>query len=190
MKIAGKENKNIVVDILTAAFDDNKSFNAIIKQDNKREIRIRKIFEYYFDIWSEYGVIYLSDDQTACSVIAFPHVKKPVMKMLIKDLNLLFLLGIKSIKMGLSREAKIKKQHPNTPFYYLLFIGVYPHLQHQGRGGSLLAELIKDSEIRSLPIYLETYLPQNITLYKNHGFKIFHELDFDFPVYCMNRPLS
>ncbi|WP_090465908.1 N-acetyltransferase [Mucilaginibacter sp. OK268] len=104
-----------------------------------------------------------------------------------KDIQLLFLLGIKSIKKGFVRESKIRNVHSRSPFYYLLFIGVYPEFQNIGHGSKLLTELIKDSEARKLPIYLETYLPQNIKLYKKHGFEVYHELDFGFPVFCMKR---
>ena len=45
---AESADRNIVVDILAQSFDSNKSFNAIVKQDEKRVLRIRKIFEYYF----------------------------------------------------------------------------------------------------------------------------------------------
>ena len=37
MIIAARHDKAVVVDILTQAFDDNKSFNTIIKQDHKRK---------------------------------------------------------------------------------------------------------------------------------------------------------
>ncbi|HMG11224.1 MAG TPA: hypothetical protein VK609_22070, partial [Mucilaginibacter sp.] len=77
---AKKEDKEIVVNIMTAAFDKNKSINMIIKQDAKRVWRIKKIFEYFFDTWFEYGVIYLSEDLKACSLIAFPHLKKTTLR--------------------------------------------------------------------------------------------------------------
>jgi ribosomal protein S18 acetylase RimI-like enzyme len=190
MRLAKKTERELVVNILAASFDENKSFNTIIKQDDKRVLRIQKVFEYFFDSWYEYGAIYLSDDDCACAVIAFPHLKKITLRSIYMDIKLLFLIGLSSAKRGFAREGRIKTKHPNTPFYYLLFIGVLPEYQNKGIGGKLLAELVYDSERRKMPMYLETYLPKNIELYKKFGFDIFDELQLGFPVYCMRRNLN
>lgn len=190
MKLAKKTERELVVNILAASFDKNRSFNTIIKQDHNRAQRIKKVFEYFFDSWFEYGAIYLSDDDYACAVIAFPNLKRTTLRSVYMDIKLLFLIGLSSAMKGFAREGRIKTKHPNTPFYYLLFIGVLPRHQNKGIGGKLLAELVYDSENRKIPIYLETYLPKNIELYKKFGFDIFDELQFGFPVYCMRRNLK
>ena len=41
-------DKPLVVDILSKSFNDNKSINYIVKQDGKREERLRKLMEYSF----------------------------------------------------------------------------------------------------------------------------------------------
>ncbi len=185
MIIAARNDKAVVVDILTQAFDNNKSFNTVLKQDHKRKIRLRKVFEYQFDVCSKYGRIFLSDDKKACAVILFPDIRKTTIADILLDIRLLFTLGIKTVKKGFNREAKIKKAHSTANIYYLLFIGVYPDLQGKGLGSGLLREIIKDSQQMNRPIYLETYLDKNIALYKKFGFSIYDELDFGFPVFCM-----
>lgn len=184
---AAYSDKAVVVDIFTQAFDDNKSFNTIVKQDNRRVFRIRKIFEYYFDICTKYGSVYLSKDKKACAIILFPDIRKNTFNEILLDLRLLFILGIKSIKKGFEREAKIKQAHQSSKIYYLLFIGVYPKYQNEGLGSKLLENIIEDSEQVNRPIYLETYLDKNITLYKKFGFSIYDKLDFGFPVFCLKR---
>jgi ribosomal protein S18 acetylase RimI-like enzyme len=187
MYIAAPSDKAVVVDILTQAFDDNKSFNTVLKQDYKREYRLRKVFEYQFDICSKYGRVYLSDDKKSCAVILFPDIQKSTLAEIISSIKLLFILGIKSVKKGFNREAKIKKAHPSANIYYLLFIGVYPEYQGKGMGSALLKNLIEDSKQMNRPICLETYLDKNIALYKKFDFSIYDELDFGFPVFCMKR---
>ena len=187
MRLVTKTDKALIVTILSASFDENRSFNTIIKQDGQRTLRIKKVFEYFFDTWFEKGAIYLSDDSKACALIAFPHLKKTTFRSVLMDIKLLFLIGVSSAKKGFAREGKIKTRHPKVPFYYLLFIGVLPEHQNNGIGSKLLAELVEDSESRKLPMYLETYLPKNVDLYKKFGFTIFDELEFGFPVYCMRR---
>jgi ribosomal protein S18 acetylase RimI-like enzyme len=190
MIIAARHDKAVVVDILTQAFDDNKSFNTIIKQDHKRKFRFRKIFEYYFDICSKYGRVYLSDDKKACAVILFPDIRKNTLSEILLDIKLLFVLGIQSVIKGFGREAKIKKAHPSANIYYLLFIGVYPDDQDKGLGSALLKSIIEDSKRMYRPMCLETYLDKNIALYGKFGFSIYDELDFGFPVFCMKRELA
>ena len=190
MRLVTKTDKAQVVTILSASFDGNRSFNTIIKQNEKRAVRIKKVFEYFFDVWFENGAIYLSDDSTACALVAFPHLKKTTFHTILMDIKLLFLIGISSAKKGFAREAKIRSKHPKSPFYYLLFIGVLPQHQNDGIGSKLLGELVEDSERRRFPMYLETYLQKNIDLYKKFGFTIFDELEFGFPVYCMRRNLN
>ncbi|RAJ26056.1 GNAT family N-acetyltransferase [Pedobacter cryoconitis] len=187
---AESKDKTIVVDILTKSFNENRSFNSIIKQDKHRVNRIRKVFEYYFDTCSRYGSVYLSEDKNACAVISFPDQKKVTFRSVLMDIGLLFVLGLKSVKLGFSREAKIRAVHPDSAFYYLLFIGVNPDFQQQGIGRKLLEELVADSEVLKRPVYLETYLEKNIELYKKAGFKIYNELDFGFPVFCMKREFN
>lgn len=187
MIIAAHKDKAVVVDILTQAFDDNKSFNTVLKQDHKKKIRLQKIFEYQFDICSKYGRVFLSDDKKACALILFPDIRKSTLAEILLEIKLLFTLGIKTVKKGFAREAKIKKAHSTTNIYYLLFIGVYPDLQGKGLGSHLLREIINDSQQVNRPIYLETYLDKNIALYKKFGFSIYDELDFGFPVFCMKR---
>ncbi len=184
---AESADRNIVVDILAQSFDSNKSFNAIVKQDEKRVLRIRKIFEYYFDICSEYGHVYLTKDKKGCTMILFPDTKRNTINGLLRDIRLGLGLGLKSIKMGFERESKIKSAHPLTNMYYLLFIGVYPEFQNQGIGSNLLKDIINDAKRLNRPIYLETYLDTNIKLYKKFGFTIYNELYFGFPVYCMQH---
>jgi hypothetical protein len=56
-------DKTLVVDILTQAFESNKSVNYVVKQDKKRQSRIRILMEYSFEVCWEFGEIYLADDK-------------------------------------------------------------------------------------------------------------------------------
>ena len=43
MQKAELTDKNLIVDILVQSFSDNKSINYIVKQDSRREARLRKL---------------------------------------------------------------------------------------------------------------------------------------------------
>lgn len=44
------DKKKLVVDILSKAFNENKSVNYVVIQDHKWEIRIGKLIEYSFNV--------------------------------------------------------------------------------------------------------------------------------------------
>lgn len=76
MIVATYKDKNLIVDILTKSFEDNKSVNYILKQDEKRIDRIRKLMEYSFEICNLFGEIFLSDDKKGCVLIMLSDKKK------------------------------------------------------------------------------------------------------------------
>ncbi len=53
-------DKELVADILTRSFVDNKSVNYIIKQDEKKEQRLKRLMEYSFDICNLFGDVFIS----------------------------------------------------------------------------------------------------------------------------------
>jgi hypothetical protein len=76
MQKATGSNKALIVDILTKAFDDNKSVNYIIKQDERRIERTRELSSYSFEICLRFGEIFISEDKTACALMLFPGTKR------------------------------------------------------------------------------------------------------------------
>ena len=75
---AGKGDKEVVITILSEAFDGNKSVNYIIPQDNRRKQRLRHLKAYAFDVCRAYGKVYLRDDKKGCALLLFPAQKKRV----------------------------------------------------------------------------------------------------------------
>jgi hypothetical protein len=76
MRKAGISDKSIILDILTRPFDDNKSVNYVVKQDQNRVDRITKLMDYSFNVCNEFGEVWISDDQQACALILFPDKKR------------------------------------------------------------------------------------------------------------------
>lgn len=115
--------------------------------------------------------------------------KKRGIKALLMDMNLLFVLGIRSALKGFRREKLVVKVHPKSKYYYLLFLGVFPEVQGQGIGTRLMTELTINNPDLNQPICLETYLHKNVTFYQKFGFKIYHQMNFGFPLYFMMRDI-
>ena len=188
MKRAVQNQKSLIVEILSASFDDNKSVNFVVKQDKNRKQRIRGLMEYSFDICNAFGDVWISEDDQACALVLFPDKKKTNLNAILWDFRLaLSVIGIDRIGPVLGRESKIKSFHPKGPFSYLWFIGVKPELQNKGKGSQLLREIIEESKQGKRPIYLETSVNENLPWYKNHGFEIFNTLDLSYNLYLLRN---
>jgi hypothetical protein len=90
MKKAGLSDRSLVVDILVASFEDNKSVNYVIKQDRSRLKKIRMLMEYSFDVCYYFGDVYLSDDGHACALILYPDKKKMTLRSILLDVKFVF----------------------------------------------------------------------------------------------------
>ena len=189
MITAEQIDKELIITILSTSFDDNKSVNYIIKQDGKRESRLRKLMAYSFDVCKLFGDVLFSDDKKACALIVYPYKKKTSFKSIWLDAKLAFsCIGISHIRKAMKREAIIKMQHPQQPLAYLWFIGVKPTEQNKGAGSRLLQDILVKSRNDGLIVCLETSTERNLPWYEKHGFKIYKELDFGYKLYCMKMP--
>ena len=188
MKRADLNQKSLVADILSKAFDDNKSVNYVVKQDGYRQKRIRGLMEYSFDVCDAFGHVWISDDSEACALVLHPDKKRSTLNLVLWDAKLaLSVIGLSRVTQVLSRESKIKSFHPNEPFSYLWFIGVRSEFQGTGKGSQLLHEIIVWSRQNNRPIYLETSVERNLPWYQNHGFEIFNTLDLTYKLYMLRR---
>lgn len=185
---ASPADKHCVVDILAKAFEDNKSVNYIIKQDQSRKRRIKRLMEYSFDVCHLFGEVLLSDDKRACALIVWPEKKRTSLKSALLDIKLMVTcIGLSNIKKALVREGKIKKLQPKEPMYYLWFIGVDPLEQHRGIGSQLLREIIERYALEQRAICLETSTLRNIPWYQRFGFEIYNESNFGYTLYFLRK---
>jgi hypothetical protein len=181
-------DKELIVNILSKSFDDNKSVNYIVKQDSRRAERLKKLMEYSFDVCHHFGDVFLTDDKKGCALIVMPDNKKTTLKSILLDANLaLSCIGISNLKKAMAREAAINKLHPKSPMYYLWFIGVDPSEQNKGIGTMLLKEVLDEGAAKQRPIYLETSTLKNIPWYEKFGFKVYDKLDFGYELFCMKN---
>jgi GNAT superfamily N-acetyltransferase len=191
MKIANYDQKPLIIDILAKSFESNQSVNYIIKQDKKKEKRIRALMEYSFDMCYLFGDIYLSDNEKGCALVLYPEKAKTTLMAIWLDIKLIFSsVGIGNIKKTMERESLIKRIHPKELMYHLWFIGVDPMCQQTGIGTELLKELIADSKLKGRPLYLETSTLKNLPWYHKLGFMIYHEAELSYKLFFLKRILA
>lgn len=181
---ANYSDKKLIVDILTASFDKNKSVNYVAKQDKKREKRIKALMDYSFEQCWNYGDVFLSEDRKGTLLTLSSEKKKLSFNSILLDLKLVFkTIGIRRVAKVLKRESLIKAYHPNS-FIYLWYIGVLPEYQGKGIGGKMLNDLLQIA--KNNPIYLETSTLENLPFYKRYGFKVYGELSFNYKLFLLN----
>lgn len=191
MKRGTVDHRDLVVKILSESFDDNKSVNYVVKQDGKRQERIRELIDYSFNICYAFGDVWIADDDQACALVLYPDKKRLTLAALLWDVKLaLSAIGLTRVGQVLNRESMIKSFHPKEQFIYLWYIGVSPELQDKGSGSKLLEEIIKESEIQGRPIYLETSVNRNIAWYTKYGFEIFKTFNLSYTIYMLRRMVS
>src|SRR5437763_16630549 len=106
MTKATRQDKHLVTEILSKAFNNNKGVNYIIQQDQKRQQRIRSLVNYSFELWYLFGHVLLSGDKKACALIIYPDKKKLTLKTVLLDLQLILTaVGFMNIKKAMARET-------------------------------------------------------------------------------------
>lgn len=172
-------NKMDKIDILSRAFDTNKSVNYVIKQDSKREKRIRSLVQYSYDKTIKAGRVFLIEGKAVALVYSPQNIKTNIFA----DLKLVFTaLGFANIRKALGFKSKVKKNYPNKMLYIDL-LGVDPQFQGQGYGSQLLDEIKAYANKEKMPLYLETSTLKNIAFYKRNGFEQYGSIQFEFELF-------
>lgn len=185
---AQRYDKELIVNILSDSFDDNKSVNYIVKQDSKRQERMRVLMEYSFDTCFLFGEIYFTDDKKGCALIVLPDKKRTTFKSILLDTKLaIYCMGLANVTKAMQREARIKSVHPEGLIYYLWFIGVAAEEQNKGIGSKLLNDVINEGLSQGRIICLETSTLTNLPWYKKFGFNVYNTLEFGYKLFCLKR---
>jgi len=66
---------------------------------------------------------------------------------------------------------KLEDYHPDETCWYLPIIAVDPHHQNNGLGSFLMKHALDKIDEDSLPAYLESSNPKNMSLYERYGFE-------------------
>jgi GNAT superfamily N-acetyltransferase len=78
-------------------------------------------------------------------------------------------------KMLLQGFAKLETTHPNTPHWYLFFIGIDAERRGHGLGARLMAPVLQAADGDGMPCYLETPFPQTLPFYRQLGYEVVGE---------------
>ncbi|MGE6220364.1 GNAT family N-acetyltransferase [Nubsella zeaxanthinifaciens] len=177
-----------MVNILARSFDGNLSVNHLVKQDDRRSVRIRKLMAYVIEECTDFGRVLVSEDRTCCALVMFPDKKRFGWHSFWRDVKLVFrVMGLGSVFRVMEKERMVKTVQMavsgNRPIYYIWFIGVHPNYQGRGAGRKLLDELVSDSAVLGRLCLLETSNQLNLPFYERAGFVHYQTLDVGYPLF-------
>jgi ribosomal protein S18 acetylase RimI-like enzyme len=186
--------------ILGDAFQHDPIWNRLFKDEHMSEQKLFSFFEAPVRYCMKFGEAYATSENLE-GVAAWVPGDQGNMTMW-RMLRSGALLSAMKIGAGLGKKMKqIMKSLPEdrkqnmgeSPYIYLLIVGVASTHQGKGWGGKLIRAVIGKSEAEGKPIYLETETMDNVKLYEKYGFHVVKKITLpvvNLPMWEMRREAS
>jgi len=170
-----KADYEIIIRILTAAFEQNPRFQAVIKKKNPTR-SVRHMTEYAYHLIDRLNGIYLSEDKTT---VLFYYTKKQYNRTLRDYLRFarMFLRAIRPSQYlsTIKREKKVARLRRDYDDYiYVWVLGSVPNNKSLSGLADIRDHLFGLSEKLQLPILIETTVDRVRKLYHYVGFEEYH----------------
>ncbi|HDQ73030.1 MAG TPA: N-acetyltransferase [Chloroflexi bacterium] len=167
--------------VLSDAFQDDPLWNAVLEEATPTQ-RV-SVFETPIRYCAKYGQVYAPSENLE-GVAAWTPGELANMTLWRMLRSGALWAGMKigidiSKKMGsIFRPIEIDRQAimKDTPYFYLMVIGVAPALQGRGFAGKLLRALIEQGEQTGRALYLETETESNVHMYEHLGFTVVKQI--------------
>lgn len=173
-----KSDRDIIISIVTIAFEQNPRAQAIMKNKNPAR-SVRLMTEYAYDLVEKFDGIYLSEDKTT---VLFYYLNSQYRRGLVDYLKygMMFLKAIRPSQLfsTLKREKYIKSLRPDYEDYiYVWVLGSDPETTSIRGLADVRNHLFGLSEKLNLPILIETTVEKVLKLYTYVGFELYHQWD-------------
>ena len=189
-----KSDHDIIIGIVTNAFEQNPRAQAIMKQKNPTR-SVRHMTEYAYSLVGRMDGIYLSEDKTT---VLFYYLKSQYNRTLVDYLRYgsMFMKAIKPSQLfpTLRREKYIASLRPDYEDYiYVWVLGSIPNNKSLKGLADVRDHLFGLSEKLQLPILIETTVEKVLKLYRYVGFEEYHkwhDMDAGINVWFLERKLK
>jgi len=166
------------VDVLVRAFQDDPILTFFLHARSRRNMAFRAFFGSIIRAHLCFGHVYaafVEDRVAGVAVWRPPAAGAETFRDRVRErwtrvfVRLLFPHTAGGLFRGFEATLAL---HPNTPHWYLFFMGVAPGLQGRGIGSQLLVPVLEQADRARTLCYLETPFPRTHTFYQRHGFDI------------------
>ncbi len=195
VRLAQKEDRELVVDILMSAFldlDEGNSLNYFIRGEKNRPRRVKTLFKFLFDKSLKTGEIYLSDNEKGCILVDKSYKNQYSFLLFLKKLRTIFLsIGLRSVPRITKRQRLLDKNHNEKRYVYPTAMGVHKSIKDKGTCVRMIHELIRTYDDGPMTVYTETTTKQNLRIYRRFGFKVHSESnELGFKMYFLSLRLG
>lgn len=189
-----KSDQDIIIGIVTSAFEQNPRAQAMMKQKNPTR-SVRHMTKYAYSLVERMDGIYLSEDKTT---VLFYYLKSQYNRTLVDYLRYgsMFMKAIKPSQFfpTMRREKYIASLRPDYEDYiYVWVLGSVPNNKSLKGLADIRDHLFGLSEKLQLPILIETTVEKVLKLYRYVGFEEYHmwyDEDADIKVWFLERKLK
>ena len=169
-----KSDRDLVMEIITDAFEDNPGVNWLIRGGRGKRRRIRRLSRFAFEKSLNRDGVFVSDNERG---VALCYVEDGS-GLSFKELLLQIKFALLSIRWDRLRSSSEREKYRKSirltgePYLYFWFLGVLK----DGRGAiyDLKDGIFEEAQARGLPIYIETAMERNKVAYERYGFKAYH----------------
>ena len=171
-----KSDRDIIIGIVTNAFEQNPRAQAMMKQNNPTR-SVRLMTEYAYKLVERMDGIYLSEDKTT---VLFYYLKSQYHRSLIDYLRYgtMFMKAIRPSQLfpTMKREKYIANLRPAYEDYiYVWVLGSIPNNKSLKGLVDIRDHLFGLSEKLQLPILIETTVEKVLKLYRYVGFEEYNQ---------------
>lgn len=175
----GKKDVNKSAEIIAKAFSEYPMFQNILG-DKLNHTNITIVLKFLIRQAVLYGEAYATSNNMEAIILYSDYKDYNVGLISSLRSGLLSLLKIGSDagkRFNIFNEYSLRthKENIKEPHQYVILIGTDPNKQGQGYGSRLMQHILKESEEKGQPCYLETHGDKNVEFYKRLGFKVVSE---------------
>lgn len=192
MRVATKEDRNRVVEIVHKAYKDNPRFLSMIKPGTQAQFeqRLQWLSEFLFDTIEPIKSVYITSfGNGMCMVYKNTDRKETLYSWYLQIKMALRVIGLGRALKILKREGQVKKLRPEGEYLYFWVLAVDPDAKGFLDMQEIRDEIYAKADREQLPIVAETTVAKNRIMYMRYGFREYNQLETEdgVTVYFMKR---
>ncbi len=174
MRIATKDDRVLVGNIIAESFKDNPNILFMIRPSKNKEESIKSIANHAFDFALKRNGVYISSDTEGVIIFYKQPSKRDIWDFFSLLKLVFFVLDLKKISTILKRDAHLKALQPeNLDYLYVWLLAVVGKGRNNGTAFEIKNFIFEHSTTAHLPIFAETTVLKNKVIYERYGFETY-----------------
>jgi len=178
MNLLTRQTEQQAIRVLTIAFKDIPGALWILKKDERILDRLKVLCHFCVSVAAQKNGAYLSSDNKGVALIFESGAKLSPLKSLAGYIRLgTFCIGWSRAWEIIQRERHIVQRRPKQKHLYFWMLAVEDHTYGLNTIIEMRDFVYGLSQKLKLPIFAETTVEKNLTLYRRYGFKVYDKWD-------------